>query len=145
MPTSTTNYGLTKPDVGQVSWGASVNANFDTIDTLLHQAVSTVNVVTYSATPVFDLSLGNVQLIVLTGDVTSFTYTNAKNGEVYVFIIQQDATGGRSFPFPSNFKAAGIISAAAGTAAASSSAILSFVYVQPTTNFYATSPMAYGE
>jgi len=33
--TTTTNYSLTKPGIGDVDWGASVNTNFDTIDTTM--------------------------------------------------------------------------------------------------------------
>jgi len=37
MSETTTNYDLTKPDVGSTGWGEDVNTNFDTIDTLLKE------------------------------------------------------------------------------------------------------------
>ena len=33
MGTTTTNYGLYKPDVGETGWGALRNSSYDTIDT----------------------------------------------------------------------------------------------------------------
>lgn len=61
-----------------------------------------VNAVTFSATPVFNASLGNVQKITLTGNVTSSTLTNAVAGQLITFDVCQDATGGRSFVWPTN-------------------------------------------
>lgn len=55
-----------------------------------------VNTVAFSATPAFDVSRGNVQEITLTGNITSFTITNAVAGQVVKFIWIQDATGGRT-------------------------------------------------
>jgi hypothetical protein len=59
-----------------------------------------VNTVTFSATPVFDLSLGSVQKLTLTGNVTSSTVSNGTAGGSYSFEICQDATGGRTFVPP---------------------------------------------
>jgi hypothetical protein len=61
---------------------------------------NTVNTVTYSATPTFDASLGNVQKITLTGNVTSSTLSNATTGEQITFQIIQDSTGSRTFVWP---------------------------------------------
>lgn len=61
-----------------------------------------VNTVTFSATPVFNAALGNVQKITLTGNVTSSTLTNAVAGQLITFDVCQDATGGRSFVWPTN-------------------------------------------
>jgi hypothetical protein len=68
-----------------------------------------VNAVAFSSTPAFDASLGNTQTLTLTGNVTSSTLTNAVAGEWLVFDIVEDATGGRSFAWPSNFKGGGAI------------------------------------
>jgi hypothetical protein len=57
---------------------------------------------TFSATPVFDLSLGQVQKITLTGNVTSSTLTNPQTGQKFELIVCQDSTGGRTFVPPSN-------------------------------------------
>ena len=64
--------------------------------------VSGVNTVTYSATPTFDASLGNTQKITLTGNVTSSTLSNATAGQSINFLICQDATGSRTFVWPTN-------------------------------------------
>jgi hypothetical protein len=63
---------------------------------------STVNTVTFSATPVFNAALGMAQKLTLTGNVTSSTFTNGVVG-LYEFILIQDATGGRTFVWPANF------------------------------------------
>jgi len=60
-----------------------------------------VNTVSFSSTPTFNLSLGQVQTITLTGNVTSSSISNGVAGEVYQFIICQDGTGGRTFVWPS--------------------------------------------
>ena len=65
--------------------------------------------VPFSATPVFDCSQGISFAITLTGNVTSSSAPNAKAGQVYTFIIRQDATGSRSFVWPANFKGASTI------------------------------------
>jgi hypothetical protein len=63
-----------------------------------------VNIVAFSATPTFDASLGNTQKITLTDNVTSSTLSNATAGQTINFIICQDATGGRTFVWPTNVK-----------------------------------------
>jgi hypothetical protein len=54
--------------------------------------VSGVNTVTYSATPTFDLSLGDFQRMTLTGSVTSVTLTNMVAGQRVIFDFIHDAT-----------------------------------------------------
>jgi hypothetical protein len=61
-----------------------------------------VNTVTFSSTPNFDASLANTQKITLTGNVTSSTLSNASAGQSINFIVCQDATGGRTFAWPTN-------------------------------------------
>jgi hypothetical protein len=61
----------------------------------------TAQVVTFSATPVFDCSKGLKFEITLTGNVTSSTLTNVPNGVTIQFTIKQDGTGGRTFVPPS--------------------------------------------
>jgi hypothetical protein len=58
--------------------------------------------VTFSATPAFDFSAGNLQAITLTANVTSSTIANPAPAQTIVFKICQDATGGRTFQWPSN-------------------------------------------
>lgn len=56
-----------------------------------------LNTVSFSATPTFDLSVGLVHAITLTGTVTSSSFTNGVAGREYSFIVCQDATGNRTF------------------------------------------------
>jgi hypothetical protein len=63
-----------------------------------------VNVVAFSATPIFDASLGNTQKITLTNNVTSSTVSNASAGQTINFLICQDGTGSRTFVWPTNVK-----------------------------------------
>ena len=63
-----------------------------------------INVVSFSATPTFDFSLGTTQQITLTGNVTSSTATNIVAGKQVTFMIIQDAVGNRSLVWPTNVK-----------------------------------------
>lgn len=58
------------------------------------------NVVAFSATPTFDASLGSIQQITLTGNVTSSSIINLTAGQELTFLIIQDATGGHTFAWP---------------------------------------------
>lgn len=70
--------------------------------TAIRQAsAQTAQVVTFSATPVFDCSKGQKFEITLTGNVTSSTLTNVLPGMSLTFTIKQDATGTRTFVPPS--------------------------------------------
>ena len=60
----------------------------------------TINTLTFSATPTFDCSLGSVQKLTLTGNVTSSSLANCQAGQLVTFEICQDATGGRTFANP---------------------------------------------
>ncbi len=71
--------------------------------------------VSFSATPTFDVALGNTQSLTLTGNVTSSTLSNAVAGQTLYFKLCQDATGGRTFAWPSNFKMGSAISKNAST------------------------------
>jgi len=65
--------------------------------------------VAYSATPDFDLSVGNIQRLTLTGNVTSSTFTlngglTFPDGYQFYLRILQDSTGGWLFTFPANVR-----------------------------------------
>ncbi|HEV7520750.1 MAG TPA: hypothetical protein VGP89_06580, partial [Candidatus Angelobacter sp.] len=60
----------------------------------------TLNAVAFSATPTFDCTLGSVQKLTLTGNVTSSSLANCQAGQLVAFEICQDATGGRTFANP---------------------------------------------
>jgi hypothetical protein len=82
----------------------------------LNSIGSGTNLVTFSAMPEFDLSLGSQQTITLTGDVTSSTLVTA-NGAPTMFVmrIQQDGTGGHLFAWPTNFDNAGAVNTVANS------------------------------
>lgn len=62
----------------------------------------TINPVSFSSTPTFDASLGNIQTITLTGNVTGSTLSNARAGETIDFVICQDSGGSHTFVWPTN-------------------------------------------
>lgn len=68
----------------------------------------TINSVSYSTTPSFDIANGRLQRITLTGDVTSSTFTQSGGtpevGSIFWLQVIQDATGGRIFTFPSTVR-----------------------------------------
>lgn len=79
-----------------------------------------VNSVTFSATPTFDSALGNTQQITLTGNVTSSTLSSLAAGQQIDFIICQDATGSRTFVWPTNVSGGMTIGATASRCSAQS-------------------------
>src|SRR6266568_1343847 len=61
--------------------------------------------VSFSATPTFSgASNTDCFSITLTGNVTSSTFSNGVSGQIYTFIVIQDATGSRAFVPPSQMK-----------------------------------------
>jgi hypothetical protein len=60
------------------------------------RVVTGVNTVTSSATPTFDLSLGDFHTMTLTANVTAVTFTNIAAGHKFVLDFVQDATGSRT-------------------------------------------------
>lgn len=59
-----------------------------------------LNTVTFSATPTFDCSLGGVQKITLTANVTSSSLSNCIAGQFVAFEVCENATGGFTFAQP---------------------------------------------
>lgn len=78
----------------------------------------TLNTVTFSATPTFDCSLGSVQKLTLTGNVTSSSLANCQAGQLVTFEICQDATGGRTFANPAGLNQWSALPIAANACAA---------------------------
>lgn len=70
-------------------------------------------VVSFSATPIFNAATGGIFVMTLTGNVTSSTLVNGTAGETVTFILSQDGTGSRTFVWPTNINGApGILAAA---------------------------------
>lgn len=59
-------------------------------------------VVPFSATPTFDASQASGFEMTLTNNVTSSAITGVRPGTLVAFVIRQDGTGGRAFPWPAN-------------------------------------------
>lgn len=78
----------------------------------------------------WDLSQNQIMILTLSSNVSSWTIQNPQSGGVYILIVKQDATGGRTLAFPSssgNFKFPGA-TAPTLTTTAGKSDILTFVY-----------------
>lgn len=75
--------------------------------------VEALKAVTFSATPAFDRSLGAVQTITLTANVTSSTLANCAAGQTVVFDIIENGTGGFTFSAPANLHGFGSITTTA--------------------------------
>lgn len=92
-------------DTDQVSMGSNTLRNNTTPITVDSGAVNVgIHIVTFSATPAFDASLGDTQKITLTGNVTGSTLSNATTGEIINFVICQDGSGSHTFVWPTNVK-----------------------------------------
>ncbi|MEN3335645.1 MAG: hypothetical protein V7641_5010 [Blastocatellia bacterium] len=61
-----------------------------------------LQIVPFSATPVFDASQGNTMRIDLTANVTSSQIINGVDGQIITFIIVQDSGGSHTFSWPTN-------------------------------------------
>lgn len=118
-----------------MSWQPTPTAGFDIQitpgDRPIISASPSVDTVSFSPTPVFDLSGGSVKVITLTGNVTSSTLSNVQVGR-FTWIICQDATGSRTFVPPTTLLGFTTI----GTTA-SKCTVQSFVN-NGTSNLYAT-------
>ena len=70
--------------------------------------------VPWTASPIFDRSQGTIFEILLTGP-TAPELLNMVPGETYLFIVLQDATGGRTFAWPVNVLNVGDVNSASGS------------------------------
>lgn len=82
-----------------VEWQINNNVTPPTVNAFYVSPIS-LNIVAFNATPVFDASLGLVQEITLTGNVTSFTIINATRGQPLTLVWLQDSLGNHSVSSP---------------------------------------------
>jgi hypothetical protein len=73
--------------------------------------LTSILTVSYSGSIAFDATKTAQWWLTLTGNVTASTLTGQVAGQQLVFILTQDATGGRTFSWPSNVPVHGTISA----------------------------------
>ena len=73
---------------------------------------SGTSTIPFSPTPVLNASLGSQLKILLSGNVTSSTFTAGGAGVFFAVKILQDGTGGHTFAWPVNFHNAGAVNAA---------------------------------
>jgi hypothetical protein len=72
--------------------------------------------VTYSATPTFGVTASIQEFnMTLSGNVTASTLSSAAAGDILIFNVCQNATGGYTFVWPTGFSAASAISSTAST------------------------------
>lgn len=79
----------------------------DTAGTVVIAPLGKLPAITFSATPTFSGDGRDSFEITLTGNVTSSTLNNLTPGQRLTFWIKQDATGGRTFVWPTNVKGFG--------------------------------------
>lgn len=68
-----------------------------------------------SATPTFDGAIGHAFEFTLTKNVTSSLATGFAPGAPFFLILAQDATGGRTFTWPANYKNPPVVDLAANS------------------------------
>lgn len=104
--TTTPNLGLRLPKTGSTNWAIYVNGDFTTLDAAIGQFHGGFVTVTSSATPIFDLTKGNVQQLTMSVNVSSSSVNQPAitAGQFLYLLICQDGTGGRTFTFPASFQ-----------------------------------------
>ncbi len=134
MPNQTSTFGFLQPlvndPVDQDLWGSYLNQDFDLIEAQFLVRTANYNFADYvlsrpivqdyceklnalgnvSGAVNIDISLGNHVSMVLTGNVTSITITNAAptgNAAGLLLYIKQGGSGSYTVSFPSSFKWAG--------------------------------------
>jgi hypothetical protein len=171
MPTTTTNFGLTKPDLNQTGWGSLINTDLDVIDTQVKAAQTAAatasaaaaaaqatanaasggsggsaslppDILTSSASMAFDFSVSKSMVITVTTSVTSSTAINPTDGLDATFTIKI-STAGAGFVFPANFNKAVAISTANANNAVGNVLQQKWRYDLASTKWYALTPLMY--
>lgn len=86
--------------------GAGVGGGFNALVAVLTNVktsadfTASIVLVPYATSITFDANLGSGFDLTLTGNVSASTLINQAPGDIFTFIIAQDATGGRTFAWP---------------------------------------------
>jgi hypothetical protein len=99
---------------------------------------TTVQTITYSATPAIDWSLGSTARITLTGNAT-FSFSGAVDGQTVVLEVIQDATGSRLATWPGSVAFGTDVTAATLTTTASKRDFVAFKYNATEAKYYCLS------
>lgn len=82
--------------------------------TFTGKALTALKLLTFSATPTFDMSQGNVwEFGTITANVTTTVFSNATEGQAVNIRVKQNGTGGYTFAIPSGATVVGSIDTAA--------------------------------
>jgi hypothetical protein len=110
---------------GAYVFTGTIDADLSTLPQAFPSAVSSVTgsevTLQPTTTPAFDCGLVNGPVefyLLLTGNVTSSTLLPNFAGQLVLFRLVQDATGGRTFAWPSNVENPSVIDGAAGSTTA---------------------------
>lgn len=114
--TTATKRTLSIPDENGTIVTKENDQTFDKNITVQGQAHSETNTLTDQASIPTDVNQGNVHTVTLQGNRTLSNPTNLKDGGTYVWIIKQDAVGGRTLAYGSSFKFEGGITPILSTA-----------------------------
>ncbi len=90
--------------------------------------LSAIVTVSYATSVTFDAATSAQFDLTLTGNVSSSSLTNTTDGQLVALIISQDATGGRTFAWPTNVVSPGVICPLANSTS------IQFFLVRPATN-----------
>jgi hypothetical protein len=93
-----------KVSIGTNSAGGGLADSFTVEADQQYGVANTANV---SGSITINFHTGNQQVLTLTGNVTSVTLSNVKDGAFYWLVIQQDGAGGKTWNMPSAIKIAG--------------------------------------
>jgi hypothetical protein len=81
--------GLTVNVNGVEYWWKSGTTNGDLVEKIVSPTVVTTNI---AGNVTIDLSAGRMFILTLTGNVTSFSFSNEVVGREYIFVFKQEAT-----------------------------------------------------
>lgn len=108
---------ITEPTIGQTNWGTTLNTALTQLDTIGASNGYHTQTLAAGGAVTIDASTGRFQNILLQANATSSSVTNASVGQLLTVQWTQDATGSRTYVWPTNFKFAGGAAPTASTLA----------------------------